>query len=61
MIYKVCAVWTECALVDVEADSLDEAIELVLAGDVECPQHGDYVDDSLDVDYAASAAFSGIE
>lgn len=51
MKYKVAIWWSESAEVEVEAESLDEAIEMVQSGNVDFPEHGDYIDDSTEINH----------
>lgn len=49
--FKVCAVWSETAICEVEADTLKEAIDKVESDpDKHAPEHGNYLDDSFQVD-----------
>ena len=50
--YRIPLVWQEYGHVDVEAESQEAAIEYALGP--ECPLPvGSYIDDSIEVDYAA--------
>ena len=46
--WKIPVTWEMCGIVEVEANTLEEAMELALDNDVELPE-GDYVDDSFDL------------
>ncbi len=46
--YKVPVVWTMMAYVEVEAESLDEAINEVMNAPL--PDNGEYLEDSFEVD-----------
>jgi len=48
MLYKIPAVWHEWGLIEVEADSLEEAKQKVL--DAPLPKDGEYIDDSFEID-----------
>jgi|LakMenE18May11ns_1017448.scaffolds.fasta_scaffold9721213_1 hypothetical protein len=47
--YKVPVVWTMMAYVEVEAESLDEAINEVMNAPL--PDNGEYLEDSFEVDH----------
>lgn len=47
--FRIPLVWQMYGHVDVEADTLDDAIEYALAPDCPLPE-GEYVDDSIQVD-----------
>lgn len=50
--YKVQVFWTESAIVEVEADSIEDAInDVESVRGVDIPEDGDYVDESLIVDH----------
>lgn len=47
--FRIPLVWQMYGHVDVEADTLDDAIEYALGSDCPLPE-GEYVDDSIQVD-----------
>ena len=47
--YKIPVVWTMMAYVEVEAESLDEAINEVMNAPL--PDNGEYLEDSFEVDH----------
>ena len=51
MRYKVMVEWVVCAEVEVEASSIDEAIDEVNFNDSLIPAEGSYVDGSLVINY----------
>jgi hypothetical protein len=52
--YKVYVEWVVTSTVEVEANSLDEAISEVEANDSLIPTEGDYLSGSLDINYEVS-------
>lgn len=52
--YKVYVEWMTTATVEVEANSLNEAIEKIDLDDSLIPTEGDYVDGSLEINYEIS-------
>jgi hypothetical protein len=49
--FRIPLVWQEYGHVDVEAETLEEAIEYALGPECPLPE-GSYVDESIEVDYA---------
>jgi len=47
--FKIPVSWTMISDIDVQANSLDEAIDIVQLQWAELPLDGDYVDDSFEV------------
>ena len=47
MTYRIPCTWTVCGVMEVEADSLENAI--IKAKDEPLPQESDYIDDSFSV------------
>ena len=53
-IYKVACSWEVYSVANVEAESLDEAIELVQSDNFPLPTETDYIDGSFNTDYQIS-------
>ena len=53
--YRIPLVWQEYGHINVEAESVEEAIDYALGPECPLPE-GSYVDDSVEVDYAALEA-----
>jgi hypothetical protein len=56
--FKIACTWEVYGVAEVEANSLDEAIELVQADDFPLPSEFDYVDGSFQTDYDMSELLS---
>lgn len=52
--YKVYVEWVSTAIVEVEADCLESAIDEVNSNDSLIPTEGDYLDGSLDINQEIS-------
>jgi hypothetical protein len=48
--YKIPVVWQMMGTVEVQAESLDDAVDKVLDTDVPLPEDGEYIEDSFEVD-----------
>lgn len=44
--WKIPIVWQECGIVYVEANTIEEAIEMATGSDIQLPDFGDYVEGS---------------
>ena len=51
--YKIGLIWQMYGYVEVEANSLAEAIHIVHSTDVPLPENGEYIEGSFEVDYSA--------
>ena len=47
--WKIPVIWSKMGTVNVEADTLDEAIEIAATDDIPLPDNGEYVDCSFEV------------
>ena len=52
-IYKIPVVWQMYAVLEVESDSLENAISHVESADTPLPTNGSYISDSFEVDFDA--------
>ena len=52
--YKVYVEWTVTSIVEVEANSMDDAVNIVQEDSSLIPKQGDYLEGSLDVNYEMS-------
>lgn len=48
--YKIPVVWQMMGTVEVQAESLDDAVDKVLDTDVPLPEDGEYIEASFEVD-----------
>ena len=53
--YKVYVEWTVTSIVEVEANSMDDAVNIVQEDSSLIPERGDYLEGSLDVNYEMSS------
>ena len=53
--YKIGLIWQMYGYVEVEANSLAEAIHIVHSTDVPLPENGEYIEGSFEVDVEGSA------
>ena len=56
--YKIPVVWQSWGLCEVEANSLEEAMDKARAGSL--PRNGAYIDDSIEVDLEGIAAYNNL-
>jgi len=47
--YKIPVIWQMYGIMEIEANSLEEAKEIAM-GNLELPRNGSYIDDSFEID-----------
>ena len=57
--YTIPMTWEVFGTIEVEADSLEEAIIKADLPETEMPSNGDYIEDSLHVDHEAAESYNG--
>lgn len=56
--YKIPVVWQSWGIVEVKANSLEEAMDKARAGSL--PRNGAYIDDSFEVDLEGVATYNNL-
>lgn len=57
--YTIPMTWEVFGTIEVEADSLEEAIIKADLPETEMPSNGDYIEDSLRVDHEGAESYNG--